>query len=326
MYKTILFLVIIGLFLTVLEFLLKDIDSGIDFMDRRYTNKLRGIAAVIVVISHVSGLTGTRVATPLGGIGVALFLICSGYGMYHSYSKRGLKGFWMGKIKRILLPYWITVALYYLINFREITFNATMVIRNLLLINPISFLWFVQFLMIFNLLFWLIFLLIPEKARLPVFWVISLAAILWVKNDMYAEQGFSFITGLMLAMYQGNKMDKNKALKIGSAFLAVSVLFLGIKQFPAVRVSFYMVMNIVQMCIKLFGACGILFIVWKIGAIWDKAFELVGKSSYEVYIVHTLFIPYLANSGVSTVTMLAYLVSCGIGVLLLHVMLQKLAV
>ena len=326
MYKTIVFLVMVGLFLTILEFLLKDIDSGIDFMDCRYTNRLRGIAAVIVVISHVSGLTGTRVATPLGGIGVALFLICSGYGMYHSYSQKGLKRFWVGKIKRILLPYWITVALYYVINFREITFNAKMIIRNLLLINPIPFLWFVQFLMIFNLLFWIIFLLIPEKTRIPVFWVISFVALLWIKNDMYAEQGFSFITGLMLAMYQGNKMDKNRAFKIGSVFLAVSVLFLGIKQFPVVRDSFYIIMNVIQMCIKLFGACGILFIVWKIGAIWGKAFGLIGKCSYEVYIVHTLFIPYLANSGVNTVTMLAYLVSCGTGVLLLHVMLQKLVV
>lgn len=34
----------------------------------------------------------------IGGIGVALFLICSGYGLEVSYEKNGLKDFWMKRM------------------------------------------------------------------------------------------------------------------------------------------------------------------------------------------------------------------------------------
>lgn len=324
MYRTIIFIIFIVLFLTVLEQILREKNDDIKFMDYQYTDRLRGLAAVLVVISHVSGLTGTRVATPLGGVGVALFLICSAYGMYHSYIKKGMKGFWRGKIKRVLLPYWITVILYYMINFNQGT-NIKTIVRNLLLINPIPYLWFVQYLMMFNMIFWIVFSFVPENLRISVIFAIGLGALLFIKNDMYAEQGLSFATGLILGKYQkSNEIEKDKALKMGSAFLAVSIMFLGVKQFPEVRSSFFAIVNIVQMFIKLFGACGILFITQKTGAIvWNKAFVSIGKCSYELYIVHTLLIPYLVNNGVGILAMLIYLVGCEVGVAILHWVLQK---
>lgn len=325
MYKTIILLIIIALFLTVIEMISKEKVNDIVFMDCRYTDRLRGIAAVLVVISHVSGLTGTRIATPLGGIGVAIFLICSGYGMYNSYIKRGLEGFWRGKIKRILIPYWIAVALYYAIRFDRSVFNIEGIAKNVLLINPIPYLWYVQYLMIFNVVFWCFFKIVPERKRILAVLAVSLLFLLFIKNDMYAEQSFSFVTGLILGkFFMSNKMGKKKALKTGGAFLAVSVIFLGIKQFPHVRNSFYMIMNVVQMLIKLCGACGILYITCKIGAIWNKAFVSIGKCSYEIYIVHTLLIPCLVDSGVNIMSMLFYLAGCGVGVILLHRLLQSI--
>lgn len=325
MYKTIVFLVIIALFLTVIEMISKEKINDIIFMDRRYTDRLRGVAAVLVVISHVSGLTGTRVATPLGGIGVAIFLICSGYGMYHSYIKRGMKGFWRGKVKRILIPYWIAVTLYYIIHFDQYVFTVEGIAKNVLLINPIPYLWYVQYLMIFNVAFWCFFKIAPERKRILAVLAVSLLFLLLIKNDMYAEQSFSFVTGLILGkFFMSNKIDKKKALKTGGTFLAVSVIFLGIKQFPQVRNSFYMIMNVVQMLIKLCGACGILYITCVIGAVWNKAFVSIGKCSYEIYIVHTLLIPYLEDSGVTIMAMLLYLAGCGVGVILLHRLFQSL--
>lgn len=326
MYKTIIFLVMIILLLTVIELLVKEDKYEIIFMDRRYTDRLRGIAAVIIVISHVSGLTGTRVATPLGGIGVALFLICSGYGMYLSYSKNGLTGFWKGKIKRILLPYWIGVILYHIIGLNGSAIHVRTIIQNFLLIKPIPYMWFIQYLMICNFFFWIVFSFIPEKIRLVIFFVISLVSLLCIRDDLYAEQGLSFITGLILAMQHKNKIEESKALKVGSVLLVGSIIFLGIKQFPEVRSSFYILMNIIQMFIKLLGASGILLIVWKTGAIWNKAFRLIGKCSYEVYIVHTLLLTFLECSGVTIVSMIFFLVSTGIGVIIFHAILRKLYV
>ena len=53
--------------------------------------------------------------TPCGGIGVALFLILSGYGLNESWKKKGLEGFWKGKILRVWIPYllWISFVTLY---------------------------------------------------------------------------------------------------------------------------------------------------------------------------------------------------------------------
>ena len=45
------------------------------------------------MLSHFTG-NMSRIFTPLGGIGVAMFLILSGYGLNESFKKNGLDGFW----------------------------------------------------------------------------------------------------------------------------------------------------------------------------------------------------------------------------------------
>lgn len=57
----------------------------------------------MVILMHSSCNFGLRIFTPLGGIGVALFLILSGYGLTESYKKKGLHFF--GKANLIKFGY-----------------------------------------------------------------------------------------------------------------------------------------------------------------------------------------------------------------------------
>lgn len=57
------------------------------------------------MLCHVTGSFAFVLFTPLGGIGVAMFLLLSGYGLNESYKKSGLKGFWRKKLLRVALPY-----------------------------------------------------------------------------------------------------------------------------------------------------------------------------------------------------------------------------
>mgnify|MGYP004627064423 CR=1 FL=1 len=59
-----------------------------EFMSISHTNICRAVAAIIIILQHVSGGFGIRYFTPLGGIGVAIFLILSGYGLNESYKKK----------------------------------------------------------------------------------------------------------------------------------------------------------------------------------------------------------------------------------------------
>ena len=56
---------------------------------KEYTTTMRGIAILFVVLHHVGNSSGSVIFTPLGGIGVAMFLILSGYGLNES-KKAGL--------------------------------------------------------------------------------------------------------------------------------------------------------------------------------------------------------------------------------------------
>lgn len=79
------------------------------FMSVNYTTFIRGIAILLIILMHTSCGMGLRHFTPLGGIGVALFLILSGYGLAESYKRDGTVNFWKKKILRIWLPYFLFV-------------------------------------------------------------------------------------------------------------------------------------------------------------------------------------------------------------------------
>ena len=80
--------------------------NDFDFMSKSHTNICRAVAALIIIFQHVAGGFGLRYFTPLGGIGVAMFLILSGYGLNESFKHKGIGGgYWKTKIVRVLIPY-----------------------------------------------------------------------------------------------------------------------------------------------------------------------------------------------------------------------------
>lgn len=92
-----------------------------DFLGFSQTNSIRGIAILMVILMHSSCNFGLRIFTPLGGIGVALFLILSGYGLTESYKRKKLELFWKSKFSKIWIPYAIvlTVCTIWSLSFKE---------------------------------------------------------------------------------------------------------------------------------------------------------------------------------------------------------------
>jgi peptidoglycan/LPS O-acetylase OafA/YrhL len=66
-------------------------------MSKEHFQYIKGLAILAVIIGHIGNFSGKARFTPLGGIGVALFLFCSGYGLTKSYEKNGLENYWMKK-------------------------------------------------------------------------------------------------------------------------------------------------------------------------------------------------------------------------------------
>lgn len=91
---------------------------------------LTGFAALWIVLHHaykldLSSVAGTSIISkiiftaiglikPAGNVGVEIFLICSGLGLYYSFSKNGrLAGFYKKRAIKILPPLFIVSSIYY---------------------------------------------------------------------------------------------------------------------------------------------------------------------------------------------------------------------
>lgn len=60
------------------------------WMDRNYTTAIKGFSIWTVVWAHSGAMLSVGGIQFVAGIGVALFLMCSGYGLEISYEKNGL--------------------------------------------------------------------------------------------------------------------------------------------------------------------------------------------------------------------------------------------
>jgi membrane-bound acyltransferase YfiQ involved in biofilm formation len=77
------------------------------WMDRSYTTAIKGFSILTVVWAHNGAKLSVGGIQFIAGIGVALFLICFGYGLEISYEKNGLQGFWKKRLLGVCLPFWL---------------------------------------------------------------------------------------------------------------------------------------------------------------------------------------------------------------------------
>lgn len=124
-------------------------------LSRETTNALKGLAVVLILISHIfGGGFGHRIVTPLGGIGVSIFLFLSGYGLNESYIAKGLRHFWKNKLLRLLLPYFIWLIFQIPISY--IMYGEVQWFYRY---------WYIEYMFIWYILFWLSKKFIPDYSE-----------------------------------------------------------------------------------------------------------------------------------------------------------------
>lgn len=266
----------------------------ISFFDKNYTTVAKGIAILFIMISHCSSLwNGGRLLTPCGGIGVAIFLITSGYGLNESYKKSGLKAFWKKRLGRVYFPYFVAIIIFAII--RGWNFEKWLV-GLLCIYNPY---WFITYIIECYIAFWLTAKLIPAY-RIILMLGLSLLTICFMP-ELQAEQAFSFLIGVILSdnreKFNKFRMDDRLYLMACISLLFIGLVFLAFKQTPAVRVMSGMVaMNIVQCLIKCPLGLFVLFSISCFKKIQANQFlYFSGMISYELYLVHFPFYTFIGN-------------------------------
>ena len=172
-------------------------------LSKNHFQYLKGIAILAVIFSHIGNYSGKTWFTSLGGIGVAIFLFCSGYGLMTSYYQKGLKNFWVNKLITIYIPFAVVEifsAIIFQYSLKELLFDLMFLKR----LNPLG--WYIQYLAVLYLLFYLVIRMFKNiKCRFIIWGFFSVISFVFLPN-LYAEQAISFISGLFIA--EINRFDK----------------------------------------------------------------------------------------------------------------------
>lgn len=249
------------------------------------TTSLRGLAILIILVGHV-GVSGfdCRYFNPFGGIGVAMFLFLSGYGLTESFKNKGLSHFWSKKVFRIAIPYLLWIPIYHI--FMRISPLGSV---NHLEIIPRY--WFIEYLLIMYVAFYII-LRIGKDYLIPFFGLMGVVMFLTL-NNLRAEQSFSFMGGIIFSEYKTlfSNMRKSKLFAISLSLLMIGIGALLIKQLPCIRLYDLesMPFKICNLFLKLPLALFFIFLFLSILPKGNKLFSKIGAISYELYLVHVSF-------------------------------------
>lgn len=262
--------------------------SECEFMSMQYTTIIKGVAILIIMLSHVANLWGVRWFTPLGGIGVAMFLTISGYGLAESYKKTGLKNYWVKKLINVYFPYAIIKAIIILVKIlMGAKYNVVNTLLGFLLIKNLhAYDWYMGYLFIWYFVFYIVNLVNTDnKKKIWLFVLASIVMFFSFKRNLYAEQAVSFLFGIYLSYYNRNS---DKSFLKGFIFIIIGIAALVLKQLPAIRsLNINVVWNFIQLVNKFCISCGIIYSLYSIIKIINlKLFYYIGIISFELYLIH----------------------------------------
>ena len=160
-------------------------------LDRDHTVISRGIAAICIMTQHITNDLGMNIFTMLGGTGVAIFLILSGFGLNESFHKHGLERYWKKRLENVFLVY----ALFELLMV-PIRKDWSGIIPFLLDITCLKTkAWFLHYLLILYVCYWLIGKFIQKNQMKTVCWIFIAVVTLIFGSDLEREQAVYFAIG-----------------------------------------------------------------------------------------------------------------------------------
>ena len=115
---------------------------------------LKGVAICLVVMCHFMGNFGNGVVlfTPLGGIGVSIFIFLSAYGLNESWAVNAERCWWRKRIIAVFIPYAIVQIFLF---WSQHEFSAVGFLKDVLFIKPqYTYGWYLSYLFVWYILFY----------------------------------------------------------------------------------------------------------------------------------------------------------------------------
>lgn len=254
----------------------------------------------------------------VAGIGVALFLVFSGYGLSESFKRNGLKDFWKKRFVGVIVPFYVVYIIGTLVLKRGLNSNQFF---NIILMQDVN--WYIQYIMISYVIFWCVSA-ISNKFAFSMnqkFIFLMLCFILWFFIDTFffamkadpflrARQMLSFPFGVLMSNYLNTFTGIFKKQKNAKYFIFIAIIgvfFLGLSQLSLLKDSSYLVLNTASL-LTIFPLT--IFVLWlstNLSALFNSKFLVfVGDISYELYLVQA-FSRKVISSG-NFMTLILFLV------------------
>ena len=240
---------------------------------------------MMVVIGHIGqAIPGLRIFTPIGAMGVGVFLLCSGYGIEKSFEKNKRQKYWYKRIVNVWLPYAIIELLALPIHL-EMGWQA--ILKDFTLIQPLHpFGWYMRFLFVWYILYYVFSW--ADKYKLL---LLNLAAfIVYVAFDsLHAQNAFSIAIGVAMAQIRTiENLWKKRYIWIG---LAMSVLLFFTRDYVK---NNYQDMHLLWNTVSLLYYVALIMTVvigYKTLSVQNANFPytgvaIIGDFSYELYLTH----------------------------------------
>ena len=284
--------------------------THIEWMSRDYTNALKGFAILTVLWAHAGAWSGVEGIQFIAGIGVALFLLCSGYGLQNAFEKNGLKGFWKKRLLRVALPFWLVETIGLLVTGQ---WDLKTWVLDVLLFRPATgFGWYIQFITICYFLFYFVQLVVmkrtsgetealDEKLFYGLFLLWFVIDSLFLSNPVMpflrARQMLSFPLGVSIARHrkQAETIFAKQALFLVS--IVIGLVIMAVTQLDAVKKLPYLIQNLLSLFSVLPLAVALISMTDRRRMLADNSIlKALGLISYEVYLVHVFTLSLLRGT------------------------------
>lgn len=197
-------------------------------LDMDSTKSLKGICALMVVLSHISqridGIPLLDFAfRQIGFLSVGVFFFLSGYGLMYGYSNKDnyLDDFFTKRLSKVYLPFII-------VNLIQILFNEIIYVNLLSLKHKILYisgvllydttLWFVRVIIIMYAIFYIAFKFFKNNEAIIIISLLNIVYLLITMifglDLMGSNQVFAFLLGVLFFKYKETIMKKINLLNI----------------------------------------------------------------------------------------------------------------
>ncbi len=308
-----------------------------EFMSLSQTKALQGFFAICIMLHHAGQKTcaswkpapfivhGLDFFVPIGYFFVGIFLFCSGYGLFKSFTQKEdyLRGFGKRRILPLVLAFYSTAIIFFIVRLimgeRMRPSKVICYLSGAMLCNPNA--WFVIVLPIFYLVFYLAFRHIKKADAalavtcLMVFVYTVIGTFIdhndyWMKGEWWYNSVHLFSIGLIFARFEKPLMAHLK--KYYAVYLILMIVGLAVlypfSEYAQTAFSYYgqnwgapdkVPRRWVCLLSQAGAACAFVFLVFLLNMkirIGNRILKFMGTITMEFYLIHGLFVELFGYS------------------------------